>query len=118
MWESNPPGPFVTPHTGFEVQRGHQAPCPPRPDIVSNERLCRKALEWVEKSSFVFEGSSLVAELIENVGAGESCADHGCACYFSGKFIRRSSAWKRGSERKASNCGITFSWAIYVVRSS
>jgi hypothetical protein len=29
MWESNPPGPFVRSHTGFEVRRGHQTPCPP-----------------------------------------------------------------------------------------
>jgi hypothetical protein len=29
MWESNPPGPFIRSRTGFEVQRGHQTPCPP-----------------------------------------------------------------------------------------
>ena len=35
MWESNPPGPFVRSHTGFEVQRRHQTPCPPGAAILS-----------------------------------------------------------------------------------
>ncbi len=26
VWESNPPCPFVTGNTGFEVQEGHQNP--------------------------------------------------------------------------------------------
>ena len=26
VWESNPPCPFVTGNTGFEVQEGHQSP--------------------------------------------------------------------------------------------
>jgi hypothetical protein len=33
---------------------------------------------------------------------GWSCANHCCARHFSGKFILRSSAWKRGSLRSGS----------------
>ena len=29
MWESNPPGKFLTPHTGFEDRRAHQRPSIP-----------------------------------------------------------------------------------------
>jgi len=34
MWESNPPSPFVRSRAGFEVQRGHQTPCPPGGQIL------------------------------------------------------------------------------------
>ena len=29
VWESNPPENFISPHTGFEDQEGHQAPSTP-----------------------------------------------------------------------------------------
>src|SRR4030067_1755370 len=40
MWESNPPGPFIRSRAGFEVQRGHQTPCPPVLISTRGHRPC------------------------------------------------------------------------------
>ena len=42
MWESNPPGTLLTPHTGFEDQEAHQLPNYPHIDEVKKGALIAK----------------------------------------------------------------------------
>jgi hypothetical protein len=65
MWESNPPGPFVRGRAGFEVRRGHQAPCPPVDPVAGNGRT-EKSLTYY-KLNFLFISSLIAAAVLDEV---------------------------------------------------
>jgi hypothetical protein len=65
MWESNPPGPFVRSRAGFEVRRGHQAPCPPVDHAAGNGRT-EKSLTYF-KPNFLFITASIAAAVLDEI---------------------------------------------------
>ena len=71
MWESNPPGTLLTPHTGFEDQEAHQSPIYPhiplfmRNNFIIFYRIFQQFLFsfYNTKKPLTFQGFSLIIVL-------------------------------------------------------